>query len=89
MRNETRLKYNAFAAAIATLNGVDDATKSFSVSPSVQQTLETRIQQSSEFLTKINMVRYRIRKAKSWAWASSVPLLVVRLVSAPRVRWLT
>jgi P2 family phage major capsid protein len=56
MRNETRLKYNAFAAAIATLNGVDDATKSFSVSPSVQQTLETRIQQSSEFLTKINMV---------------------------------
>lgn len=56
MRNETRQKYEAFAAAIATLNGVGDATKSFSVSPSVQQTLETRIQQSSEFLTKINMV---------------------------------
>jgi len=56
MRNETRPKYEAFAAAIASLNGVSDATKSFSVSPSVQQTLETRIQQNSEFLSKINMV---------------------------------
>ncbi|WP_199103173.1 phage major capsid protein, P2 family [Aquitalea sp. ASV11] len=56
MRNDTRLKYNAFAAAIATLNGVEDATKSFNVSPSIQQTLENRIQLSSEFLTKINMV---------------------------------
>lgn len=56
MKNETRQKFEAFSAQIAKLNGVPAADKSFSVSPSVQQTLENKIQQSSEFLTKINVV---------------------------------
>ncbi|GGY03890.1 phage major capsid protein, P2 family [Paludibacterium paludis] len=56
MRNETRPYYEAFVAAIAKLNAVPSAEKSFTVSPSIQQKLETRIQQSSEFLSKINMV---------------------------------
>jgi P2 family phage major capsid protein len=43
-------------AQIATLNGVSDVTKSFSVQPSVQQTIETRMQESSEFLGQINIV---------------------------------
>lgn len=56
MRNETRVAYNQLAKQIATLNGVDSATVQFSVQPSVQQKLETRIQESSEFLSQINMV---------------------------------
>ncbi len=54
MRNDTRLAYNAFVAAIAELNGVPSATEKFTVSPSVQQTLESRIQESSDFLNRIN-----------------------------------
>ena len=56
MRNETRLAFNAYAAKIAALNGVADASKKFSVTPSVQQTLETKIQEASDFLSRINIV---------------------------------
>ncbi|CAG9246187.1 Phage major capsid protein, P2 family [Burkholderia diffusa] len=56
MRNETRLAFNAYVNAIADLNGVPDATTKFTVSPSVQQKLESRIQQSSAFLKRINMI---------------------------------
>lgn len=55
MRNETRVLYNAYLSTIAQLNGVDDATVKFAASPSVQQTLEQKIQESSEFLRQINM----------------------------------
>ena len=43
MRKETRLAFNAYKAAIAQLNGTQDVGEKFSVDPSVQQTLETRI----------------------------------------------
>lgn len=56
MRNTTRQLYNAMLAQIAQLNGVDTPTSKFSVDPSVQQTLETRIQESSEFLRRINVI---------------------------------
>lgn len=56
MQNKTRLVFNAYMAAIAQLSGVASAAEKFTVDPSVQQTLETRIQESSEFLSKINMV---------------------------------
>lgn len=56
MRNTTRKLYTAMLAHIAQLNGVDDATSKFSVDPSVQQTMETRIQESSDFLRQINVV---------------------------------
>lgn len=56
MRNETRQAFDAYTAEIAKLNGVQDAGKTFSVAPSVQQRLETRIQESSAFLSKINLV---------------------------------
>lgn len=56
MQNETRLKFNKYMDAIAQLSGVADATKSYSVAPTVQQRLETKIQLSSDFLKKINIV---------------------------------
>lgn len=56
MRNPTRKLYTAMLAQIALLNGVDDATEKFSVDPTVQQTLETRIQESSDFLKSINVI---------------------------------
>lgn len=56
MRKETRLAFNAYKAAIAQLNGTADVSEKFTVDPSVQQTLETRIQESSDFLTRINNI---------------------------------
>ncbi|EOW6856298.1 phage major capsid protein, P2 family [Cronobacter turicensis] len=58
MRQETRFKFNAYLSRIAELNGVDvgDVSKKFSVQPSVTQTLMDTVQESSEFLTKINIV---------------------------------
>ncbi|KWI27899.1 capsid protein [Burkholderia ubonensis] len=56
MRNDTRVAFNAYTAHIAKLNGVQDATTKFSVDPSVQQTLEQKIQASSAFLQSINMI---------------------------------
>ena len=56
MRNETRLKFTAFAAAVAQLSGVANAAEKFTVAPSVQQKLETRLQASSDFLQRINII---------------------------------
>jgi P2 family phage major capsid protein len=56
MRPETRKQFDAYEARIAELNGVSDVSKKFTVAPSVQQTLETKMQDSSEFLSKINIV---------------------------------
>ncbi|MDW5419281.1 P2 family phage major capsid protein [Iodobacter sp. CM08] len=55
MRNETRIAYNAFEKKVAQLNNVPAASKTFTVDPSIQQKLETRVQLSSSFLGKINM----------------------------------
>lgn len=56
MRNETRKLFNDFQSRLATLNGVDSVGAKFTVEPSIQQTLETRMQESSEFLNSINVI---------------------------------
>ena len=55
MRNETRTQFNRYLEKIAQLNGVQNVATKFSVTPSVQQTLEAKIQESSDFLSRINM----------------------------------
>ncbi|WP_159977767.1 MULTISPECIES: phage major capsid protein, P2 family [unclassified Novosphingobium] len=56
MRNETRLLFTSYLGQIAQLNGVADATVKFSVAPAVEQKLEEKIQESSDFLGQINIV---------------------------------
>lgn len=58
MRNESRKSYNELLARVALLNGVnaDDTSKAFAVAPSVQQKLESAMQESSEFLQRINII---------------------------------
>lgn len=56
MKNPTREKFNSYLAQQAALSGVNDATKKFNIAPSVQQKLEKRVQESSAFLKKINIV---------------------------------
>ncbi|WP_350614647.1 phage major capsid protein, P2 family [Pseudomonas sp. HY7a-MNA-CIBAN-0227] len=56
MRNDTRKLFTAYLGQVALLNRVESATATFSVDPTIQQKLETKIQESSEFLTKINII---------------------------------
>lgn len=55
MKNQTRVAFDGYVSQIQTLNGVENARTKFSVTPSVQQTLETKMQESSEFLKQINV----------------------------------
>ena len=55
MRNDTRKQFDKYRARVAHLNGVSDTSASFSVDPAIQQTMEQKIQESSAFLTSINM----------------------------------
>ncbi|UQY87980.1 phage major capsid protein, P2 family [Stenotrophomonas rhizophila] len=55
MRTETRVQFDQFTTRVAQLNGVASAANTFAVEPTVQQTMEARIQESSAFLTSINM----------------------------------
>lgn len=66
MRKQTRFKFNAFMSRVAELNGVDtgDLDKKFSVEPSVTQTIMTRVQDSSTFLTRINILPVRDMKGE-------------------------
>lgn len=64
MRNETRVLFEKYTDQIAKLNGIGDSSKKFSIAPSVQQTLETKIQESSEFLGRINMIGVRELKGE-------------------------
>lgn len=56
MRKETRQALDAYFAQLATLNEVASVTQKFQVVPRVQQTLETKIQESSSFLKAINII---------------------------------
>ena len=55
MKNPTRKHFSAYLAQLATINGVESAAQMFTVAPSVQQTLESRIQESSAFLQSIGI----------------------------------
>lgn len=58
MRKQTRFKFNAYLTRVAELNDIstDDVAKKFTVEPSVTQTMMDTVQESSSFLTKINIV---------------------------------
>ena len=74
MRNETRLAYNAYLSALAALSGVPSAAETFTVAPSIQQTLETKIQESSAFLSAINIVGVRELQGEKLGLGVSGPI---------------
>lgn len=74
MRNDTRTHFNSFATQVAKLNGVPDATQKFAVDPTIQQRLEKRIQESSDFLSRINMVGVDELKGEKLALGVTGPI---------------
>jgi P2 family phage major capsid protein len=74
MRNDTRLAFSTYLARVAALNGVGSATVQFNVDPTVQQTLETKIQESSAFLSKINVMGVRDQEGEKLGLGVSGPI---------------
>lgn len=65
MRNDTRKLFNGFLQQVAKVNGVDNATEKFSVTPTVQQKLETAIQEASGLLKRINIIGVEQQEGES------------------------
>lgn len=59
MQNDTRRVYKEYLSQVAKLNGVDSATEQFAVDPTIQQRLENKMQESSDFLGRINLMGVR------------------------------
>lgn len=56
MLTETLHLFEGYTQQVATLNNVSGVANTFSVEPTVQQSLEARMQEGSTFLQAINMV---------------------------------
>lgn len=56
MKKNTRKAFDNYAARLAQLNDTGSVGQTFSVDPTIQQKLESKMQESSEFLSKINII---------------------------------
>jgi len=56
MHNKTRALFQTYTDQLSRLNGVESTSTKFSIDPTVEQTLEDRIQDSADFLQSINMI---------------------------------
>lgn len=56
MKKNTRQVFDKYTARLAHINDTGSVAQTFSVDPSIQQKLETKLQESSEFLGKINII---------------------------------
>ncbi len=70
MRNETRNHYRVYLARQAELNGVVNAAEQFEIAPTIEQRISERIQESSSFLGRINMVPVDEMKGQKLALGS-------------------
>ncbi|MCL1961302.1 MAG: phage major capsid protein, P2 family [Desulfovibrionaceae bacterium] len=59
MHPDTRRALNAYYTQLQQLNGIASVHEKFAVAPGVQQKLETKIQESSAFLSRINIIGVR------------------------------
>jgi P2 family phage major capsid protein len=55
MKNSTRILFNAYLGTVASLNGVEDVKVMFTVDPTIAQKIETKQQESVQFLGMINV----------------------------------
>ena len=74
MRNETRLAFDAYLDQLAKHNGVPSATQKFTVEPSIQQKLESKMQESSAFLSAINIVGVTEQQGETLGLGVSGPI---------------
>ncbi len=65
---------DGYTAQIAKLNGVTDTARYFNVAPAVQQTLENKMQESSEFLGRINVIGVTAQEGEAVGIGVSGPI---------------
>lgn len=76
MRKLTREQFKQYLGDIAQMNGIDvvDTTSKFTVEPSVQQRLETKVQESSAFLQSVNLYPVQEQKGSAIGLGVSGPI---------------
>ncbi|MDN7752408.1 phage major capsid protein, P2 family [Burkholderia gladioli] len=74
MRAEARDALDGYLEQVAKLHNTADVSKRFNVAPSIQQRLETKIQESSDFLKRINIVPVTEQEDEVLGLGSSGPI---------------
>ena len=74
MHKITREQFNKYTARIADLNDTGNVAQTFNVAPSVQQILENKLQESSEFLSRINVIGVREQEGEKIGLSISRPI---------------
>ncbi|MEI6418721.1 MAG: phage major capsid protein, P2 family [Sphingomonadales bacterium] len=76
MRETTRTAFNRYLERLSQLNSIsqESVIKGFTVAPSVQQTLEDRMQESSDFLGRVNMFGVTELKGEKIGLSMSGPI---------------
>ena len=74
MKNQTRILFNKLKHDAATSNGVPDVTEKFNLSPSVEQRLTERVQESADFLSKVNIVGVTEQKGQKLGLGIGSPI---------------
>jgi P2 family phage major capsid protein len=74
MQELTRKRWNAYVAGLAASNGGVDVAAKFNVTPATQNRLEKKIQDSSEFLKRINVVPVTLQMGQKIGLSMSGPI---------------
>lgn len=74
MKKLTRQKFDQYATRIAHINDTGNVAQTFSVDPTVQQTLENKLQESSEFLSRINLIGVTEQEGEKLGLSISSPI---------------
>ena len=79
----------AYAKRVAEINGVATASHQFNVDPSVQQRLESRMQESSEFLNRINITGVTAQQGEAVGIGVSGPIAsrTMQIAAPSPVQW--
>ncbi|MBC7907046.1 MAG: phage major capsid protein, P2 family [Rhodospirillaceae bacterium] len=73
MQTSTRKALHAYTSQLALLSGVASATEQFTIAPSVEQTLEKKVQEQAEFLGQINVVPVTQQKGRALKLGAGKP----------------
>ncbi len=84
MKPETREKLDAYKAEIGKINGAKNVAQTFNVTPSVAQSLELRVQETSHFLSLINIVQVSEQEGEKIGVGVANQPLAYRTASGPR-----
>ncbi len=73
MNATTRKALLGYTSQIALLNGVSSATEQFTIAPSVEQTLEKKVQEKADFLGRVNVVPVTLQKGRALRLGAGKP----------------